>query len=136
MAVQGWFSVVTGSRFLILVWMIAWISTVPLFHIHLPDTSDRWSVLQSGGVHTVVTPDLPGEYAPPSHRNHRDASNQIATRLVNSPELGFIVFGEQAKQWEAFTIVASLSQFRTPPPLHRLAVTFAGSRAPPRSVSA
>jgi hypothetical protein len=126
---------VTGRRLLILGWLIAWISAVPLFHIHLPDTTDRWSGLQAGGAHTVLTPDLPGEYASPSH-NHRDASTHIATRVVNSPELGFTVFGEQVKQWEAFRIMDSLSHFRSPSLYHRVAVTFAASRAPPHSVRA
>jgi hypothetical protein len=133
---QGSSSFVTGSRLLILGWLIAWIFTVPLFHTHLPDNTDRWSLLQSGGPHTVLSPDLPGEYAPPSHDSRRDASNQIATRVVNSPEIGFIAFGEQVKQCEAFTIVESLSPFRSPPLFHRLAVTFATSRAPPPLVAA
>src|SRR5690348_10090640 len=115
MAPQGSFSCVRWSRLLILGWLIAWISAVPLFHIHLPDNTDRWSVLQSGGAHTVLTPDLAGEYAPSSHGNQRDASAHITTRVVNSPELGFIVFGEQAKQWAAFTIADSLRHFRAPP---------------------
>jgi hypothetical protein len=131
MAPQGRFSFVTGTRLSILGWLIVWISTVPLFHIHLPDTTDRWSLLRSGGAHTVLSPDLPGEYASPSRDSHRDASTHIARRVVNSPELGFIVFGEHVKEWEAFTIVDSLSLFRSPPLFHRLAVTFAASRAPP-----
>jgi len=119
---------------LILAWLVAWVSTVPLFHIHLPDTTDRWSVLRSGGAHTVVTPDLPGEYAPPQHDSPRDSSTHIATRAVNSPELGFTLFGENAKRLEPLSIVESLSHFRAPPLFPRLALAFAASRAPPPSV--
>jgi len=81
----------TFSRWYLLVrvWLLVWITTVPLFHIHLPDTTDRWSILQSSGAHTVLTADLPGEYASLSHDSHKDASPPIATRCVNSPELGF-----------------------------------------------
>ena len=136
MALQGSVSFVIASRLLTLGWLIFWISTVPLFHIHLPDHTDWWSSVQSGGAHTVLTPDIPGEYAPPSHDSHQASSTHIATRVVNSPELGFIVFGEQPKQWEVFTAVDSLSHLRTPSLFHRLTVTFAASRAPPHSVAA
>lgn len=121
---------------LVHVWLLVWITAVPLFHIHLPDNTDRWSLLQSGGAHTVLTPDLPGEYAPPSHDSHRDSSTHIATRAVNSPELGFIVLGDQAKKWEAFALLDSLSHFRAPPPLNRITLVFTLSRAPPHSVRA
>src|SRR5215472_14641350 len=99
-------------RLLLLAWLIAWISTVPLFHIHLPDTTDGWSVLQSGGAHTVLTPDLPGEYAPPPHASHRDSSPHFTVRGVNSPELGLVLFGEKAKKWKALTVLGSPSRFR------------------------
>ncbi|HKC94665.1 MAG TPA: hypothetical protein VKB81_11685 [Nitrospira sp.] len=122
-------------RLLILAWLIAWMSTVPLFHIHLPDTTDRWSVLQSGGAHTVLTPDLPGEYAPPSHASHRDSS-ALTSRGVNSPELGIVLFGEKAKKSKALTVLGSLSRVRTSPLLLRVAHAFAASRAPPRSACA
>jgi hypothetical protein len=69
-------------------WLITWITTVPLFHIHLPDTTDRWSALQSRGIHTVFTPALPGEFFLPFD-NHVD---HLSQRAVNSPELGFTLF--------------------------------------------
>lgn len=123
-------------RLLILAWLIAWMSTVPLFHIHLPDPTDRWSVLQSGGAHTVLTPDLPGEYAPPSHASHRDSSAHFTSRGVNSPELGIVLFGEKAKKSKTLTVLGSLPRFRPSPLLHRVARAFAASRAPPRSACA
>ena len=92
--------VLSLGRLLIQIWLIAWISTVPLFPIYLPDTTDRWSILKSGGAHTIVAPDLPGEYAPPSHDSNRDSSAQLTSRAVNSPELGFILVGEQANDGE------------------------------------
>ncbi len=70
-------------RFLVIGWLNAWIIPVPLFHIHLPDTTDRWSALQSGGPHTVFTPSLPGEFSHPFH----DHFGHLSQRAVNSPEL-------------------------------------------------
>lgn len=131
-----WPAVCSLGRLLILTWLITWISTVPLFHIHIPDTTDRWSALQSGGVHTVLTPDLPGEYALPSHDSHRESSAQIGTRVINSPELGFILIGEQAKNVDAIAILDSLSLFRAPPLLHQFTLALAASRAPPRFIYA
>ena len=119
---------------LVLVWLLLWITTVPLFHIHLPDTTDRWSLLQSGGAHTVLTPDLPGEYAPPSHDSHREHSAHFAPRTVNSPELGLVLFGAKAKTWDPLTVLGSPSRLRAPPLIHRVSHAFAASRAPPRSV--
>src|SRR5215510_3544676 len=78
-------------RLVILTWLIAWLSTVPLFHIHIPDTTDRWSRLQSGGAHTVFTPDLPGEFSHPVH----DPFGHLSQRGVNSPELRIAVFNER-----------------------------------------
>ena len=126
----------SASRLLILAWLIAWISTVPLFHIHIPDTSDRWSALQSGGVHTVLTPDLPGEYAPPSQDRLRESAAQIGVRATNSPELGFTLIGEQTKNVDALAILHSVTPFRAPPLLHSFALALVASRAPPRFVSA
>jgi hypothetical protein len=129
---QGSPPFVPRSRLLILGWLIAWVSTVPLFHIHLPDHTDWWSLLNGGGPHTVLTPDLPGEYAAASHDSRRDGSNHLATRVINSPEMGFIVFGEHAERWETFGPGDARSHFHTASIFRRLAVTFAASRAPPR----
>src|SRR5215472_7904977 len=119
-------------RLVLLAWLITWITSVPLYHVHIPDTTDRWSVLQSGGAHTVLTPDLPGEYAPPPHASHRDSSAHFTSRGVNSPELGLILFGEKAKKWKSLTVLGSLPRVRSSRLLHRVAHAFAASRAPPR----
>src|SRR5690348_17163625 len=42
-------------RFLGLAWLTLWTVMLPLFHIHVPDSTDRWSRLQSGGAHSVFT---------------------------------------------------------------------------------
>jgi hypothetical protein len=76
-------------RCYILAWMITWVMAIPLFHIHLPDTTDGWSALQSGGAHTVFTPDLPGEFSQPFQDSHH--SRHLSQRVVSSPELGMAV---------------------------------------------
>jgi len=119
-------------RLLILAWLIPWITTVPLFHLHLPDTPDRWSALNSGGAHTVFTPDLPGEFARPCHNPHEGHSARLSPRLVNSPELGLVVFYEQSENRKAniVSIVNAPSQFLDLALPRRI---FSASRAPPRS---
>ena len=131
-----WPAVFSLGRLLILAWLIIWISTVPLFHIHIPDATDRWSALQSGGVHTVLTPDLPGEFCPPSQDRHQESPAQIRARAINSPELGFILIGEEANNGDAPAALNSLAQCRAPALLHQLALALAASRAPPHSVCA
>jgi len=119
-------------RLLVLAWVIPWITTVPLFHLHLPDTTDWWSALNSGGAHTVFTPDLPGEFARPLHNTHEGHSARLSPRLVNSPELGITVFYEQSENRKANTvsIVNAPSQFLDLALPRRI---FSASRAPPRS---
>jgi hypothetical protein len=83
-----------GCRVLVLAWLITWATAFPLFHVHVPDTTDRWSILQSGGAHTVFTPDLPGEYSHPFHDNQPEHSSHLSTRVVNSPELAIAATNE------------------------------------------
>lgn len=134
------------GRLVIVAWLIIWVTTLPLFHTHVPDATDRWSALQSGGAHTVFTKDLPGEFSHPFH----DRFGHLSQRAVNSPELGLAVFkgkseDEQAKQ--LFTLYVPgcapttlLSSwpfecsgiYRGPPQSH----AFPSFRAPPRVVCA
>lgn len=132
-------------KLLSVAWLIAWITTVPLFHVHLPDTTDRWSSLQSRGIHTVFTPALPGEFSLPfdNHLVH------LSQRAVNSPEVGFSVFNstdedQNAKQSSSLigynhssdTLLSSrrfeCSRTYRGPPLSR---AFPAFRAPPSVVS-
>ena len=80
------------SRALILTWLISWILTVPLFHVHLPNPKDGPVSLHSGLAHTVFSSDLPGEF---SHfsiaRTPRSDSFDLSQRPLNYPELGFAV---------------------------------------------
>jgi hypothetical protein len=83
-------------RLLILSWLNTWITAVPLFHIHIPDATDDWSALHSGGPHTVVTPDLPGEFSRPLHDSPWDHSARLSHRIINSPELGLALLDEKS----------------------------------------
>ena len=72
------------------MWLITWVTTVPLFHIHLPDISDR-QASQSGVAHTVFSPDLPGEFTRVSNATHQDQFAHLSNWVFTSPELGFIL---------------------------------------------
>lgn len=140
--------ILSQRHLLVSAWLIFWILTVPLFHIHFPDTTDRWSVLHSSGAHTVFTPDLPGEFSPPFHDSHGRASSQIAPRGVNSPELGIAIFDDKSKKWKNQQVLDAHFRFRhtllhpntvIPSPrkhqtLH-LFHFFSAPRAPPSMVS-
>ena len=88
-------------RLLILAWLIAWITTVPFFHLHIPDSTDRWSALHSGGAHTVLTPDLPGEFSHPLNDKQGGHSGHLSPRGVHSPELGIALFDEKSDDRKA-----------------------------------
>ena len=137
-------------RLLILAWLIAWMTTIPLFHIHIPDTTDRWSVLQSAGAHTVLTPDLPGEFSPPFHDNQAGHSGHLSQRSINSPELGIALIDEKSddRRVEARSIsslpsrfadasLLSSVRFELPWPCWKPHLSRASSaeRAPPRVLS-
>jgi hypothetical protein len=84
-------------RLFILAWLITWITSVPLYHLHFPDTTDRWSALHSGGAHTVFTPDLAGEFSRPFKESQKAHANHLSQRIVNSPELGIALLDEKSK---------------------------------------
>jgi hypothetical protein len=132
-----------SRRLLIVAWLITWITAVPLFHVHVPDTTDRWSSLQSGGPHTVFTADLPGEFSHP----FPDHFGHLSQRTINSPELGFALSNNKSndKNANALHVVNECSRIpnalligwlfescdtlRGPPPSYAPDV-----RAPPRIV--
>jgi hypothetical protein len=125
-----------------------WITALPFFHIHVPDTTDRWSALKSGGAHTVFTPDLPGEFSHPFHDSQQRHSSHLSNRAVNSPEIGIAIFDDPDDR-KGKTLQVLGAPFRFPDtPLGlsnvvaiaeksrrtQLSQTFPASRAPPRIV--
>ena len=135
-------------RLFILVWLITWISSVPLYHLHFPDTTDHWSALHSGGAHTVFTPDLIGEFSCPFKESRQARSAHLSHRIVNSPELGIALLDEKSKAKGMHFLGAAyqlpnnqllLRLVTAFPEVHtkdRLRQTFLASRAPPRIVCA
>jgi hypothetical protein len=72
-------------RLFTLVWVITWVTTVPLFHTHLPDVNDGLAG-RHGLAHTVFSPDLPGEFSC-THSNVL----HLSAKAQNTPELGFVI---------------------------------------------
>ena len=87
-------------RLLLVAWLIPWITTAPLFHIHIPDNTHWLSPLQ-GSVHTVFTPDLPGEFSRPSHEDRQRHVSHFSQRTANAPELGIALFKNDRKDQKA-----------------------------------
>jgi hypothetical protein len=87
-----------AARLLILAWTIIWVTTVPLFHAHLPDLSER-AISQTGVAHTVFSPDLPGEFFRFSPDNQGPFAH-LSNRASNSPELGFVFSSGDPKDRE------------------------------------
>jgi len=86
-------------RLSILAWMIIWITTVPLFHTHLPDIS-AGPIAQGGLAHTVFSPDLPGEFSRASNASREDHFAHMSNRVSNRPELDFVLSFESSKDRE------------------------------------
>ena len=135
-------------RLMVVAWLITWITTVPLFHIHVPDATDRWSALQSGGAHTVLTPDLPGEFFHPFHDSQQGHTSHLSNRTVNSPEIGMAILDDpderKVKALHVLDAQSNLSDrslqsrdvWASPDQFHQLQLfqEFPGSRAPPQIV--
>ena len=128
---------------LILAWLIMWITTAFLFHIHIPDVTDDWSSLHSGGAHTVFTPDLPGEFFHPYHDSRHGPATHLSQRIVHSPELDFDLFDDDRKAKElkslanlhssSETVLLPRSLFAYPETYHKchLSEAVVAARAPP-----
>jgi hypothetical protein len=82
------------SLLLILAWVIIWLTTVPLLHIHLPDTTGGPASLQGGLAHTVFSPDLPGEFSHSFNVAHQEHFFHVSNRVSNSPELGIALLDD------------------------------------------
>ena len=87
----------TLSRVLLLPWLVMWVLTVPLFHIHTLDEQESPSLTPQVLTHTVYSPDLPGEYTPrlAAHRGGtQEDPHAIAKHFPHYYEIGISVFGE------------------------------------------
>lgn len=134
-------------RLVLVAWLILWITTAPLFHIHIPDNTTWLSPLQ-GSAHTVFTPDLPGEFSPPSHEDRKGHVGHLSQRTVNAPELGIALFKNDRKDPKAKRLSSLWATSHAPNtllscwpfewsesfPQSLLSPTLPSSRAPPRVV--
>ena len=130
-------------QLLISAWLIMWITTAVLFHIHIPDVTDDWSSLHSGGAHTVFTPDLPGEFFHPYHDSRHGPSTHLSQRIVHSPELDLDLFDDDRKakplkslaalHCSAETVLLPSSLFAYPETYHKchLSEAVVAARGPP-----
>src|SRR5215831_300701 len=138
-----------SARPLVLAWTVIWIATVPLFHTHLPDISDR--AISTGGIaHTVFSPDLPGEFFRFSAAS-QGPSTHLSNRALHAPELGFVFSSEDPNDREVgdSSVPGVLCRLLSERPvrqqaviewpiLHHRPLIFAvlqGPRAPPAVVS-
>jgi hypothetical protein len=139
---------IISSRLLVSVWVITWVTTIPLFHTHLPDIFDQ-QASQNGVAHTVFSPDLPGEFSRFSSTNHHDQFAHLSSRVLNSPELDFVLSecskDREGKQPSVFSILCCLPnrpllptaaiESRAIPPGLLVLAGRQGPRAPPSIVS-
>src|SRR5262245_50572302 len=88
----------TFSHLLTLLWLIPWVLTIPLFHVHaLLDIQDTRFSPQAFLFHTVFTPDLPGEYSSPPvmpQRGMPGHQSALASHFPHYSELGFNLLSE------------------------------------------
>src|SRR5262245_15401059 len=83
-------TMINQSSLWVSLWSITWLTTVPLFHIHLPDISSSRQAAQIGVAHTVFSPDLPGEFSRVPNAKP-DPLSHLSHWVFNSPELGFVL---------------------------------------------
>jgi len=133
-----------SGRLLIFAWVIIWFTSVPLFHTHLPDISDRLTS-QGGVAHTIFSPDLPGEFFRFSTATHQDPFAHLSNRVSNSPELGFVFSAGEVRQpgvpsilWSLLDrpfLSTSVIEHHSLHRRHLVLVVSQGPRAPPSVIS-
>lgn len=82
---------------LVLAWLVPWLLTIPLFHVHAIDTQDTPFLPQAFLAHTVFTPDLPGEYSPLPVLHQRGMpghQHALARHFPHYSEIAFSFFSE------------------------------------------
>jgi hypothetical protein len=87
----------TFSHLLALLWLIPWVLTIPLFHVHALEMQETPFLPQTFLTHTVFTPDLPGEYSPRPAIHQRGMlghQHALASRFPQYAEIAFSLLGE------------------------------------------
>ena len=82
-------------RLLVVMWIVSWLLTIPLFHIHALDVQEIPLRSNSFLAHTVFSGDLPGEYAG-SIQQQRTSDNQrtVESHYPRYSEIDFVAFEE------------------------------------------
>lgn len=134
-------------RLLFLLWLIAWVLVSPLFHIHTLDVQEDRSLFALFLVHTVYSPDLPGEYSPPSSIDKAGTQNNqgsFSTHFAHYSEESLTSIIEDDSKWRKgmeavpqldFSAVehfqAKSTQYVTPYLIFPQFIRLASLRAPP-----
>lgn len=85
------------SQLLVIPWMLTWVLTVPLFHIHTLDMQEDLSQFQAFLPHTVFSADLPGEYSSRTAIDQRGMpGNQhtLSSHFLQYSEMAIGLFSE------------------------------------------
>ena len=109
---------------LVVTWIVSWLLTIPLFHIHALDVQEIPLRSNSFLAHTVFSGDLPGEYAT-AVQQQRTSDNQrtVENHYPRYSEIDFVAFEEeddntkrgigfQAQGHRVSRILNSLSSFQ------------------------
>jgi len=90
-------------RLFFLPWLVTWALITPLFHIHTLDIQDDRSVFDIFLVHTVFSPDLPGEYSTQSTVHQAGTKNnqgRFSTHFAHYFEESLSLISETDSKWE------------------------------------
>ena len=90
-------------RLFFLQWLVTWVLITPLFHIHTLDIQEDRSFFKLFLVHTVFSPDLPGEYSPQSTVHQAGTPNNqgtFSTHFAHYSEESFTFISEDDSKWE------------------------------------
>jgi len=77
------------SRLLLIAWISAWVSMLPLVHSHMAAGADASGLDQRSIIHTIFAPDLWDGL-------ESGSAAALETAKYNSPELGFSVIGDKS----------------------------------------
>jgi len=80
---------------LVVTWIVSWLLTIPLFHIHALDVQELPLRSNSSLAHTVFSGDLPGEYATSVQQpTTSDKQQTVESHYPRYNEIDFVAFQE------------------------------------------
>ena len=84
-----------AMNLLVVTWIVSWLLTIPLFHIHALDIQEIPLRSNSFLAHTVFSGDLPGEY-PAAVQQQRTTDNQrtVESHYPRYSEIDFVALEE------------------------------------------